>query len=170
MTKVIFDMSMSLDGFVKASNATPEQPLGESGERLHQWGFSEDERGREVLAGGGGRLGRDHRRAAYLRLASVVGRRRPAPTDPGVRPHPPGARRRPRRERLHLRNGRHRKRARTGEGGRRGEERRCDGRPRPSLGPVQIIRGRFAVRGASLRSGAPCGAVAPQDRLSSVRR
>ena len=52
MTKVIFDMSMSLDGFVKASNATPEQPLGESGERLHQWGFSEDERDREVLAGG----------------------------------------------------------------------------------------------------------------------
>jgi hypothetical protein len=46
MTKVIFDMSMSLDGFVKASNATPEQPLGESGERLHQWAFSEDERDR----------------------------------------------------------------------------------------------------------------------------
>ena len=52
MTKVIFDMSMSLDGFVKASNATPEQPLGEGGERLHEWGFGEDERDREVLAGG----------------------------------------------------------------------------------------------------------------------
>ncbi len=50
MTKVIFDMSMSLDGFVKASNATPEQPLGEGGERLHEWGFGEDERDREVLA------------------------------------------------------------------------------------------------------------------------
>jgi hypothetical protein len=35
MGKVVFDMSMSLDGFVKASNATPEQPLGEGGERLH---------------------------------------------------------------------------------------------------------------------------------------
>jgi dihydrofolate reductase len=52
MTKVIFDMSMSLDGFVKASNATPEQPLGDGGERLHEWAFSEDERDREVLAGG----------------------------------------------------------------------------------------------------------------------
>jgi dihydrofolate reductase len=51
MTKVIFDMCMSLDGFVKASNATPEQPLGD-GERLHEWGFGEDERDREVLAGG----------------------------------------------------------------------------------------------------------------------
>jgi dihydrofolate reductase len=48
VTKVIFDMSMSLDGFVKASNATPEQPLGEGGERLHEWGFGEDERDREV--------------------------------------------------------------------------------------------------------------------------
>jgi dihydrofolate reductase len=52
MTRVIFDMSMSLDGFVKASNATPEQPLGEGGERLHEWGFGEDERDRAVLAGG----------------------------------------------------------------------------------------------------------------------
>jgi dihydrofolate reductase len=52
MGKVIFDMSMSLDGFVKASNATPEQPLGDGGERLHEWGFGEDERDREVLAGG----------------------------------------------------------------------------------------------------------------------
>ena len=50
LTKVIFDMSMSLDGFVKASNATPEQPLGEGGERLHEWGFGGDERDREVLA------------------------------------------------------------------------------------------------------------------------
>ncbi len=42
MTKLIFDMSMSLDGFVKASNATPEQPLGDGGERLHEWGFGEE--------------------------------------------------------------------------------------------------------------------------------
>ena len=26
---MIFDMSVSLDGFVRASNATPEQPLGD---------------------------------------------------------------------------------------------------------------------------------------------
>jgi dihydrofolate reductase len=49
MGKVVVDMSMSLDGFVRASNATPEQPLGEGGERLHEWGFGGgDERGREV--------------------------------------------------------------------------------------------------------------------------
>jgi hypothetical protein len=33
MTKMVFDMSMSLDGFVKASNATPEQPLTRSSRR-----------------------------------------------------------------------------------------------------------------------------------------
>ncbi len=31
MTKVIFDMSMSLDGFVKASNATSQPPRGYGG-------------------------------------------------------------------------------------------------------------------------------------------
>ena len=41
LTEVIFDMSTSLDGFVKASNATPEQPLDEGGERLHGWVFGE---------------------------------------------------------------------------------------------------------------------------------
>jgi dihydrofolate reductase len=49
---VIFDMSVSLDGFVRASNATPEQPLGDGGERLHEWAFGGDERDREVLARG----------------------------------------------------------------------------------------------------------------------
>jgi dihydrofolate reductase len=57
MSKVIFDISMSLDGFMTAANQRPEEPLGEGGERLHQWTFSEDPRDREVLAGGAGRLG-----------------------------------------------------------------------------------------------------------------
>ena len=52
LTEVIFDMSVSLDGFVRASNATPEQPLGDGGERLHEWAFGGDERDREVLARG----------------------------------------------------------------------------------------------------------------------
>lgn len=52
LTKVVFDMSVSPDGFVKASNATPEQPLGDGGEGLHEWAFGEDERDREVPAGG----------------------------------------------------------------------------------------------------------------------
>ena len=57
MGKLIWDMSMSLDGFVRASNATLEAPLGAGGERLHEWVFSENERNREVLAGGVGTLG-----------------------------------------------------------------------------------------------------------------
>jgi dihydrofolate reductase len=49
MAKVIFDISMSLDGFVTASNVRPEEPLGEGGKRLHEWAFGEDERNRELL-------------------------------------------------------------------------------------------------------------------------
>ena len=50
MPKVIFDISMSLDGFVTASNVRPEEPLGDGGQRLHEWAFGEDERNRELLA------------------------------------------------------------------------------------------------------------------------
>jgi dihydrofolate reductase len=37
MTKLKFDISMSLDGFVAGPNQSPEHPLGEGGERLHEW-------------------------------------------------------------------------------------------------------------------------------------
>ena len=50
MSKVIFDNSMSLDGFVTASNVRPEEPMGDGGQRLHEWAFGEDERNRELLA------------------------------------------------------------------------------------------------------------------------
>jgi hypothetical protein len=46
VTRVIFDISMSLDGFVTASNLRPEEPMG-GGQRLHDWAFGEDERIRE---------------------------------------------------------------------------------------------------------------------------
>lgn len=42
MGKIVMSMSMSLDGFVAAKNASPEQPLGEDGQRLHEWYFSDD--------------------------------------------------------------------------------------------------------------------------------
>lgn len=42
MGKVVFDISMSLDGFMTAANQRPEEPLGEGGERLHEWAFGED--------------------------------------------------------------------------------------------------------------------------------
>ena len=34
MTKVTFDISMSLDGFITASGSTAEEPMGKGGERL----------------------------------------------------------------------------------------------------------------------------------------
>ncbi len=37
MTRLLFDISMSLDGYVAGPNASLEQPLGEGGERLHEW-------------------------------------------------------------------------------------------------------------------------------------
>ena len=57
MGKVVFDISMSLDGFMTAGNQRPEEPLGEGGERLHEWAFGGDPRDREVLAGAAGSLG-----------------------------------------------------------------------------------------------------------------
>src|SRR5918997_313857 len=50
MTRVIFDISMSLDGYMTASNVSAEEPLGEGGQRLHDWAFGEDEHNRELLA------------------------------------------------------------------------------------------------------------------------
>jgi dihydrofolate reductase len=40
MARLILDISMSLDGFVAGPNQTLEEPLGESGERLHEWAFA----------------------------------------------------------------------------------------------------------------------------------
>ena len=53
MGKVIYDISMSLDGFITAANVRPEAGLGDDGERLHDWAFnSADPRNRELLAKG----------------------------------------------------------------------------------------------------------------------
>jgi dihydrofolate reductase len=53
MGKVIFDISMSLDGFITGANPRPEAGwggLGEGGERLHDWGFnSADPRNRAIM-------------------------------------------------------------------------------------------------------------------------
>jgi dihydrofolate reductase len=51
MDKVIFDISMSLDGFITGANRTPEEPLGDEGERLHDWAFnSEHEYNRSLIS------------------------------------------------------------------------------------------------------------------------
>lgn len=53
MSRVSFDISMSLDGFIAADNQRPDEPLGEGGQRLHDWAFaSDDDRDRAVLTGG----------------------------------------------------------------------------------------------------------------------
>lgn len=52
MTSVVFDISMSLDGFITGPNRRPEEPLGDDGERLHTWAFGEDAVGRDVLRKG----------------------------------------------------------------------------------------------------------------------
>lgn len=64
MGTVIFDTSMSLDGFMTAGNQTGEEPMGEGGLRLMEWILGPDERGRELLEGWVANLG-----------ASISGRR-----------------------------------------------------------------------------------------------
>ena len=39
LSAIVLSMSMSLDGFVTGPNATIENPLGDGGERLHDWIF-----------------------------------------------------------------------------------------------------------------------------------
>jgi len=64
MTKVIFDISASVDGYVTASGVRSEEPMGDGGQQLHEWAFGADERGREVLAESQSTVG-----------ASIAGRR-----------------------------------------------------------------------------------------------
>jgi dihydrofolate reductase len=39
MTRLRFQISMSLDGFIAGPNPSEEHPLGEGGMRLHEWAF-----------------------------------------------------------------------------------------------------------------------------------
>lgn len=53
MGKVVFDISISLDGYMNASNSRPEEPMGDGGEQLHEWAFGiGDERDRRILEEG----------------------------------------------------------------------------------------------------------------------
>jgi dihydrofolate reductase len=49
MSKVLIDISMSLDGFVVAPGATPAEPLGINGEQLHDWAFRGADEERALL-------------------------------------------------------------------------------------------------------------------------
>jgi dihydrofolate reductase len=68
MGRLIFQTSMTLDGFMTGANQTAEEPLGTEGEHLHDWGFTSDPQDRayaeSVLSNGGaviaGRVTYDH--------------------------------------------------------------------------------------------------------------
>ena len=53
MSQLIAEISISLDGFVAGPNQGKEHPLGEGGERLHEWGLStESWRSQHGMEGG----------------------------------------------------------------------------------------------------------------------
>jgi hypothetical protein len=37
MSKIVLDVSMSLDGFTAGPNVRESEPMGDGGERLHEW-------------------------------------------------------------------------------------------------------------------------------------
>ncbi|KRE22478.1 dihydrofolate reductase family protein [Agromyces sp. Soil535] len=57
MGKVIFDISMSLDGFISASGMTVDEGMGVGGEVLHDWAFAGDDQDRALLERAGASLG-----------------------------------------------------------------------------------------------------------------
>lgn len=77
MTIVVGDISISLDGFVTGPNPGPENGLGDGGEALHTWAFSDDPVDREQLrsataSSGAVVLGRNLFDVLSLHLSPVV--------------------------------------------------------------------------------------------------
>ena len=56
MSYVIYDKSMSLDGFIAGANMRVEAGLGDDGERLHDWAF-QDEAGKALIGDEVAKLG-----------------------------------------------------------------------------------------------------------------
>jgi hypothetical protein len=52
MGKVILDISLSLEGYMRAANPSPDEPLGDGGHRLHDWAFGEHEHDRRMVSNG----------------------------------------------------------------------------------------------------------------------
>jgi dihydrofolate reductase len=64
MSATVLYMSMSLDGFIAGPNETDDNPLGDGGDRLHDWAFPDvdpDQRGPHVggLAGVNAEVGQE---------------------------------------------------------------------------------------------------------------
>jgi dihydrofolate reductase len=75
--KVYVDITMSLDGFIAGANDSPELPLGEGGEKLHEWVYGLAS-WREPHGLEGGETGRDSEvldEAMSRQGAVVLGRR-----------------------------------------------------------------------------------------------
>ena len=49
MSKVILNISMSLDGFIAGTNDSQKQPLGDQGDILQAWMFSGEQTSAERL-------------------------------------------------------------------------------------------------------------------------
>ena len=57
MTRIVADISVSLDGFVTGPDPGPDNGLGTGGEALHTWAFSEDPDDQRILREATGRSG-----------------------------------------------------------------------------------------------------------------
>ena len=57
MTRIIADISVSVDGFVTGPDPGPENGLGDGGEALHTWAFSDDPDDRRLVREGTARSG-----------------------------------------------------------------------------------------------------------------
>lgn len=64
MTSTRFEISISLDGYVTATDPRLDEPMGDGGQVLHEWAFGDDERSTDVLADSQATVG-----------ASIAGRR-----------------------------------------------------------------------------------------------
>jgi dihydrofolate reductase len=93
MGKTIFNMTMSLDGFVAGPNDGPENGLGDGGDRLFQWYFSGDT---EVRVPGSPTLKVSPQSAKILNesievIGAMVTGRKTFDIAQGWGGHPPGA-------------------------------------------------------------------------------
>ncbi|MFI5972177.1 dihydrofolate reductase family protein [Streptomyces sp. NPDC051452] len=57
MTRIIADISISLDGYVTGPDPGPDTGLGAGGDALHTWAFSDDPQDRRILREGTARSG-----------------------------------------------------------------------------------------------------------------
>jgi dihydrofolate reductase len=76
MSKLRFHISMSLDGYVAGPNQSPDDPLGEGGEALHDW-FTRTRTFKAMLGEQGGETGLDDDRADAWKQdfgATIMGR------------------------------------------------------------------------------------------------